>query len=147
MFRHLATIVLVVGLTVAAHAHAGQPRVFAAPEVTPAHPEYIPAYNGTSLPDTTPKAQTQTQTLSFMLTVLLFLGLILFFAPMFIACHRDHPNAVPITIVNVFLGWTLVGWVIALAWACNATAPRFPQVAPPIAPTMVAPTPATMDYY
>lgn len=85
--------------------------------------------------------------MSTITSLLIFLGLMLFFVPMFIACHRDHPNAVPITLINVLLGWTFLGWVIALVWACNATSPRFPKVAPPAAPRVAAPTPHTVEYY
>jgi hypothetical protein len=37
-----------------------------------------------------------------------------------IAVSRSHPNAAPIAIVTLFLGWTLVGYVIALAWSFSA---------------------------
>mgnify|MGYP002359935282 CR=1 FL=1 len=33
-----------------------------------------------------------------------------------------HPYASGIGIVNLFLGWTLIGWVVAAAWA--ASVPR-----------------------
>ena len=26
--------------------------------------------------------------------------------------------------LNLFLGWTLIGWVVALAWACSGTPPK-----------------------
>ena len=44
----------------------------------------------------------------------------LHFLPTAIAGRRDHPNRTPIFVVNLFLGWTLIGWVIALAWALSA---------------------------
>jgi len=34
-----------------------------------------------------------------------------------IARRRNHPQKNPILIVNIFLGWTLIGWVAALAWS------------------------------
>ena len=37
--------------------------------------------------------------------------------PTFIALGRGHPNCVPILIVNLSLGWTVIGWVGALFWA------------------------------
>jgi predicted PurR-regulated permease PerM len=47
------------------------------------------------------------------------LGLIIaiYFAPIIVAVDRCHPNLVPITIINIFLGWTLIGWVVALCWS------------------------------
>jgi hypothetical protein len=47
-----------------------------------------------------------------------FIGLYL--TPTVFAAMRKHPNLAPIAIVNVFLGWTFVGWVAALAWSVAA---------------------------
>jgi hypothetical protein len=41
----------------------------------------------------------------------------LYCLPAFVAVWRDHRNLNSIVVVNIFLGWTFVGWVIALAWA------------------------------
>jgi ABC-type transport system involved in cytochrome c biogenesis permease component len=37
--------------------------------------------------------------------------------PTFIALVRGHPNCVPIMIVNLTLGWTILGWAGTLAWS------------------------------
>ncbi len=42
---------------------------------------------------------------------------ILYFAPYIIAASRDSQYLSSIFVVNLFLGWTLVGWVACLAWA------------------------------
>ena len=47
--------------------------------------------------------------------LLFMLGL--YFIPTIVAVCREHSQAAPIIIVNLFLGWTLIGWVVALAWA------------------------------
>ncbi|WP_204117398.1 superinfection immunity protein [Paraburkholderia sp. C35] len=41
----------------------------------------------------------------------------LYFSPTFVAVHRKHPNRVAIFVLNLMLGWTLLGWVGALVWA------------------------------
>ena len=41
----------------------------------------------------------------------------LYFLPTVIAVVRHHRNLVAIILVNVFLGWTGVGWLVALIWA------------------------------
>jgi hypothetical protein len=41
----------------------------------------------------------------------------LYYAPTMLAIERGHPNAIPIGIINATLGWTLIGWIVALAWA------------------------------
>jgi hypothetical protein len=49
---------------------------------------------------------------------LIFLvGPLLYFMPTFEAVGREHPHRGAIAIVNLFLGWTLLGWVVAAAWA------------------------------
>ncbi|MDP3651067.1 MAG: superinfection immunity protein [Rhodoferax sp.] len=43
----------------------------------------------------------------------------LYLLPTYEAWKREQPNLTPIALVNVLLGWTLVGWVIAISWACK----------------------------
>ena len=47
--------------------------------------------------------------------VALILGI--YFLPDWIAQSRGHPNRGSIFILNLFLGWTFLGWVAALIWA------------------------------
>ena len=42
---------------------------------------------------------------------------ILYFFPAMIAKARKHPNTAAIFVLNIFLGWTFIGWVVALVWA------------------------------
>lgn len=49
--------------------------------------------------------------------MLTLLGLVLlYFLPSIIA---PSYKLAPIFVLNLFLGWTLVGWVAALVWAVN----------------------------
>jgi hypothetical protein len=50
-----------------------------------------------------------------------------YFAPTIAAAGRDHDSIDGIAVLNLFLGWTLIGWVIAMSWACAR--PRFRQQA------------------
>lgn len=50
----------------------------------------------------------------------LFLALLLYFVPAGVAMLRKHKNSGAILVLNIFLGWTLIGWVCALVWACTA---------------------------
>ena len=43
----------------------------------------------------------------------------LYFMPTIIAYCRDHRNYASIFVVNLFLGWTLIGWVLSLAWSLS----------------------------
>lgn len=54
------------------------------------------------------------------------LGLFVFFVfcvgiylfPSVVALIRKKANAPAIFVLNIFLGWTFAGWLIALVWAC-----------------------------
>lgn len=52
--------------------------------------------------------------------VLVILGIVAYFIPSIVAALRHHRNSQAIQILNLLLGWTFVGWVIALVWASTA---------------------------
>lgn len=52
--------------------------------------------------------------------VLFFFLIGCYFLPALIAAMRGHHNTGAITMLNLFLGWTFLGWVIALVWAFTA---------------------------
>jgi hypothetical protein len=58
----------------------------------------------------------------------------LYFAPAIVADMRNHPSKSAITVVNIFLGWTLIGWVAALAWALmgEKTLAQTESASPPV---------------
>ncbi len=37
--------------------------------------------------------------------------------PAAVAAYREHKNRNAILVLNLLLGWTLIGWVIVLVWA------------------------------
>lgn len=47
----------------------------------------------------------------------------LYLLPTYEAWKRKHPNMAAIALVNVFLGWSLFGWVVATVWAFKTTEP------------------------
>ena len=50
---------------------------------------------------------------------LLVLVLSCYFAPAIFAFHRQTGNRYSVAVLNLFLGWTMIGWVIALAMAVS----------------------------
>ena len=48
-----------------------------------------------------------------IITVSIFIA----FMPIIVAYSRKTKNKIPVLIINLFLGWTGIGWVIALAMA------------------------------
>ena len=57
------------------------------------------------------------------LIILLVLGTIGYFVPLMVAAIRHVPNLGSVAVVNIFLGWSVVGWIIALAMAVR-TVPK-----------------------
>jgi Superinfection immunity protein len=50
-------------------------------------------------------------------------GFLVYFAPTIVALARHKRNTLSIFLLNLFLGWTLVGWIIALVWASTVDVP------------------------
>jgi hypothetical protein len=53
----------------------------------------------------------------FLVGVTVFIGLEIYFAPTTIAHYAKKRNFGAILFLNLALGWTLVGWVVAMVWA------------------------------
>jgi hypothetical protein len=53
--------------------------------------------------------------------VLGVLVLIIYFLPTVVAVARKVTNQGSVAVINIFLGWTLIGWVAALAMACRTS--------------------------
>ena len=47
----------------------------------------------------------------------LLLLVFVYLIPFIVAMSRKHNNAGAIGLLNIFLGWTFLGWVIALIWS------------------------------
>ena len=59
-----------------------------------------------------------------LLIGLILLAVFVYFLPTFVAAMRGHQNAAAIFVLNLFLGWSFVGWVVALVWSFTAVEPR-----------------------
>ena len=60
--------------------------------------------------------------------LLIFFGI--YFIPTLVAIYRYHKNRNSIVVINLFLGWTLVGWVVALAMAVTNNVEKRPVFTP-----------------
>ena len=58
------------------------------------------------------------------LAILMILGFVLYFIPTIVAEARGHQQKVPIILLNLFLGWTFLGWVAALVWSATNQPPK-----------------------
>lgn len=59
--------------------------------------------------------------------ITIIVGLALYFLPVIIAYNRNHNNLIPIFIIDLFFGWTLLGWVICLAWSTSSNVESSPK--------------------
>jgi hypothetical protein len=54
----------------------------------------------------------------------LILAALVYFLPTVIALARGHHNGFAIFLTNLLLGWTMIGWLVALIWSVTAVARR-----------------------
>ena len=57
--------------------------------------------------------------------ILLLLMIGLYFLPTIIAMSGKKRNTPAIAMLNLLLGWTLIGWAIAMVWAFTYEAPDY----------------------
>jgi len=50
-------------------------------------------------------------------------GFVMYFLPSIIAFARSKRDTSAIVLLNFFLGWTLIGWVVSLVWAAKNDVP------------------------
>lgn len=72
-----------------------------------------------------------------LLVVLFFIAL--YFIPTLIAVFNNRSNQTAIMALNFLLGWTFIGWVVALIWSLTDPKPQYIIMQPPAsAPTSPA---------
>ncbi|MNZ16097.1 superinfection immunity protein [Pseudomonas putida] len=53
---------------------------------------------------------------------------ILYLLPAINAKSRRHPSTGAVFLLNLFLGWTVIGWLAALIWSATATSTHITTV-------------------
>ena len=51
---------------------------------------------------------------------------VMYFLPVIVALVKSRRDTLSILLLNLFLGWTFIGWMVALVWAFK---PETPAVA------------------
>ncbi|MBU1808714.1 MAG: superinfection immunity protein [Candidatus Omnitrophica bacterium] len=59
----------------------------------------------------------QTQELSLVELMVIVLIVAFYFLPTLVAFLRQHKNKLAIFLLNLLLGWTVLGWVVSLVWS------------------------------
>lgn len=50
----------------------------------------------------------------------IIIAIVLYWVPTIVGARRRVPNMGSVAVINGLLGWTFVGWVVALAMACRS---------------------------
>jgi hypothetical protein len=58
--------------------------------------------------------------------LLFVLALAVYFLPTALAMYRDCTATVWIALIDVLLGWTVIGWFVALGWAAGGKTHQAP---------------------
>ena len=56
-----------------------------------------------------------------MLVVVIIVFVMMYLSPTMIAVGKNARRMWEITALNFFLGWTIIGWIVALVWSLLAT--------------------------
>lgn len=54
-----------------------------------------------------------------LVLIMLAIAVYLYFIPALVASKKKRQDAMAIFVLNLFLGWTFIGWVVALVWAAK----------------------------
>jgi Superinfection immunity protein len=71
-----------------------------------------------------------------LVVLLILFGVGIYFVPAIKAYQDRKTNKGAILALNIFLGWTLIGWVVALVWAFSKDTHVNPSVVLAIPPTL-----------
>jgi Superinfection immunity protein len=59
-------------------------------------------------------------------------GVAMYFMPAIVAHHRQHVSSGKIFLINLLLGWSVIGWVVCFAWACSGNTRQQIMILPPV---------------
>jgi uncharacterized membrane protein len=49
--------------------------------------------------------------------IMLIFVVVIYMLPTLLAFGREHPRRNDIAVINILLGWTLIGWLAVFLWA------------------------------
>ncbi len=64
-------------------------------------------------------------------TVIMMVLMLVYLLPTLIAAARRTQNRIAILSLNLLLGWTLIGWVVALVWSLSRVTAKAETVVVP----------------
>jgi hypothetical protein len=54
---------------------------------------------------------------SLIIAIIAVFCLLFYFIPTFVAYNRSHQSKLAIFFLNITLGWSVIGWIVALIWS------------------------------
>jgi hypothetical protein len=124
---------------------SASPRTVAASTPRVLTPAEIAKINNSSLGQSPPISVSSSNYFGISFAVLFLmigLGIVVYFIPVMIAVARKHRKVTSIFLVNLFFGWSILGWIFALVWALRANAPPEAVSIPSALPTTTSPVSA-----
>ena len=64
-----------------------------------------------------------TTAITATMVIFMLIYVVMYFVPTIVAALRKHHQLAPIAVVNLFLGWTVIGWIIAFIWSLTSQQP------------------------
>lgn len=58
------------------------------------------------------------------LPYLIIIAFLFYLLPAIIAFSKNRHNKTAVLVLNIFLGWTLIGWIVSLVWAVSNKSPQ-----------------------
>ena len=62
-----------------------------------------------------------------LMIIMLVLFQFIYYIPAMIAMSKKRPDTLKIFIINLFVGWTLFGWVIIFVWVLITNSRQAPE--------------------
>jgi hypothetical protein len=59
----------------------------------------------------------------FVAALAIILAAVVYLLPALIASSRGHQDAAAIALLTILLGWSFIGWIIALVWSLSEVRP------------------------
>lgn len=56
---------------------------------------------------------------SILILIFVLMAIGCYFIPTIFAMNRNHRNRGSIMVLNLFFGWSFIGWVVALMWSMS----------------------------
>ena len=78
--------------------------------------------------------------------ILLAVSFVLYFIPTVVAIERGHHNKLAIFLLNLFAGWSIIGWIAALVWAATSVKPSVERVIYVQSPPPLPPQPPVIEH-